>query len=428
MRRRTTSSLLVVSIALLSFLFSDITLAGGAWLTETGGADMAMAAAGSAALAADASTLAANPAGMVELQGNRLLITAMPLLLEIQGSGDGDTTGSINNQGGPTPAGALFATHSNGRWAAGLGLYSYLGLGFDYGRQWSGARAVQSADFVTINIAPAFAYRLNKRVSLGGSLSAQYASAQAKLAVANNLPLYGSPADSPDGQLRLEGDSWALGGSLGATYTHSASTRFGLAWTAPVSHHIELDLHGSNLRPEVAALLQQVGSAGLDMKLPQQYRLSAVHSLSADTLLAGSIALQQWSEFGEAQLRVGNASTPMFGDGLRDTWGVAIGLRHQIDPRWSVSGGIGYDSSPVKKGRAPVYFPVSDQLRMALGADYRYSDTLVLRSALSVVSQGEVRIGQESYPVQLPGMPTVTGKIADSRIYLGAISVDYRFQ
>ena len=208
MRRRTTSSLLVVSIALLSFLFSDVTIAGGAWLTETGGADMAMAAAGSAALAADASTLAANPAGMVELQGNRLLITAMPLLLEIQGSGDGDTTGSINNQGGPTPAGALFATHSNGRWAAGLGLYSYLGLGFDYGRQWSGARAVQSADFVTINIAPAFAYRLNKRVSLGGSLSAQYASAQAKLAVANNLPLYGSPADSPDGQLRLEGDSW----------------------------------------------------------------------------------------------------------------------------------------------------------------------------------------------------------------------------
>jgi long-subunit fatty acid transport protein len=120
MRRRTTSSLLVVSIALLSFLFSDVTIAGGAWLTETGGADMAMAAAGSAALAVDASSVAANPAGMVELQGNRLLITAMPLLLEIQGSGDGDTTGSINNQGGPTPAGALFATHSNGRWAAGL--------------------------------------------------------------------------------------------------------------------------------------------------------------------------------------------------------------------------------------------------------------------------------------------------------------------
>jgi long-subunit fatty acid transport protein len=51
----------------------------------------------------------------------------------------------------------------------------------------------------------------------------------------------------------------------------------------------------------------------------------------------------------------------MFGDGLRDTWGFAIGLRHQIDPRWSASGGLGYDSSPVKKGRAPVYFPVSDQ-------------------------------------------------------------------
>jgi long-subunit fatty acid transport protein len=92
-----------------------------------------------------------------------------------------------------------------------------------------------------------------------------------------------------------------------------------------------------------------------------------------------------------------------------------------------VSAGIGYDSSPVNKDRAPIYFPVSDQLRMALGASYRYSHALVLRSSLSVVKQSEVNIGQDSYPVQLPGMPAVTGKIEGSRIYMGAVSVDYRF-
>lgn len=427
MARCPASSPLIAFIVLLSFLFSDVAAAGGAWLTESGGADMAMASAGSAALAVDASTLAANPAGIVELQGNRLLITAMPLLLDIEGSGDGATTGSIRNHGGPTPAGALFATHSDGRWAAGLGVYSYFGLGFDYGQQWSGARAVQSADFLSMNIAPAVAYRLSDRVSIGGTFSAQYASAQARLAIANNLPFYGSPTELPDGQLRLEGDSWALGGSVGAIYNHSVATRFGLAWTAPVSHHMNLDLNARKLRPELDALLRQSGSAGFDMSLPQQYRVSAVHCLSADTLVAGSIAWQQWSDFGKAQLQVGNTSAPLFEDGLRDTWGVAIGLHHRIHPNWRVSGGVGYDSSPVVKNWAPIYFPVADQLRLALGADYRYSNALLLRSAVSVVNQGAVNVGQDSYPIQLPGMPAATGKIESSRIYLGAVSVDYRF-
>jgi long-subunit fatty acid transport protein len=106
---------------------------------------------------------------------------------------------------------------------------------------------------------------------------------------------------------------------------------------------MDLDLHGSKLHPTADALLQQVGSAGLDVKLPQQYRFSAVHHLTAD--------------------------------GLRDTWGIAVGLLHRIDPSWSVSGGIGYDCSPVNKDRAPIYFPVSDQLRLAMGAisvDHRF--------------------------------------------------------
>ena len=388
---------------------------------------MAMASAGSAALAADASTLAANPAGMVELQGTRLLITAMPLLLDVEGRGNDAINGSIENKGGPAPAGALFATHSNGRWALGLGAYSYFGLGFDYGQQWSGARAIQSADFLSVNISPAFAYRLNDQVSIGGSLSAQYASVEGKLAIGNNLPIYGPPHNLPDGQLRLKGDSWAPGGSLGASYTYSAHTRFGLAWTSAVSHQVDLDLRTSNLHPVLDAQLQQIGSAELEMKLPQQVRLSVVHHWSPDTLLAGSLAWQQWSEFGEAVLQVGDASGPLFEDGLRDTWGASIGMRHRLGPRWSVSSGIGYDSSPGKNGKAPIYFPVSDQLRLALGAEYRYSDALVVRSALTVIDQGSINIKQDAYPVQLPGLPQVSGKIQNSRIYIGAVSMDYRF-
>ena len=149
----------------------------------------------------------------------------------------------------------------------------------------------------------------------------------------------------------------------------------------------------------------------LDISLPQQWRLSGVHHLSTDTLLTGSLAWQQWSAFGDAELAIGRQHAPMFEGGLRDTWGVAVGLRHRLRPQWTVAGGVGYDSNPAKNGRAPIYFPVSEQVRLALGADYQYSPALIIRAALSVVCQDNVRIGQDSYPLQLPGMPVVTGDI-----------------
>jgi len=414
------------TLPFMAFFFTAPCLAAAAWMTESGGADMGMASAGRAALAVDASTLAANPAGMASLDGDSYLLAALPSSLDLQLDGSGAVAGLADNHADTMPVAALFGTRTAGRWAVGLGLYSYLGMGFDFGRDWAGSRALEDLRLRSMNVAPAIACRLTDRLDIGASLGAQYLDLRAGLAVANDALFYGPPAGLPDGQLRLEGDSWAMNGSLGLAYRPGSETRIGLAWNSPVRHSAGLALHGEALHPVLDSILQQGAASRLDLTLPQQVTLSAVQQLSADTLLAANVSWQDWSALGGAVLEVAGNPAPVFDDGLRDTWGVALGLRHRLDEHWTLSAGAALDSDPAPHGVMPLYFPIAEQRRLALGVDYRYSPRWLFRAAISVVNQGTVQVGQDSYPVPLPGIPPVSGRIENSRIYVFGLAVDYR--
>lgn len=401
-------------------------MAAAAWLPESGGPGMAMASAGSAAFATDATTIASNPAGMLALNGAAVSVVVMPVALDLEFRGSGDTPGSVDNGQGTVPMVSAFATANQGTWAAGFGTFGNVGLGCEFGKKWSGRRAVESAQLRSINLAPALAYRFTDRLDLGASIGAQYADVQAGIAVSNEAIYYGPPLDLPDGQLRMEGSSWEPIENLGMVYRPGAGTSLGLAWTSSVTHSLDLDIRANQVHPLLAGMLQQQGPATLDFELPQQFTLSATHLVSPDTLLAATVGWQQWSAFGRARLRVAGQDAPMFEDGLNDTWSAAVGLRHRVDPRWTLATGIAYDSDPSANGTMPIYFPMAEQLRLAAGADYRFSETLLLRVALSVISQGKVRVAQDTYPVPLPGIPSVTGTINGSRVYVLGFTADYR--
>ena len=205
----------ILAIGLIAFSISLECTAGAAWLTESGGADMAMASAGRAAFATDSTTIAANPAGMLALNGSTVSVVAMPIGLDLRFHGDGATPGSAANEQRTVPTMSLFAARQAGRWALGLGAYSNIGLGCDFGKEWSGRRAIEDAQLRSINLAPAVAYSLSDRPGIGASIGAQYADAKAGMAVSGEAIYYGPPLDLPDGQLHMTGHSWAPVANLG---------------------------------------------------------------------------------------------------------------------------------------------------------------------------------------------------------------------
>ncbi len=410
----------------LAFLFSAPGFAGAAWLNETGGADMGMASAGRAAFATDATTIGANPAGMATLAGYSVTAVVLPVKADMQFAGQAGAQGRASNQADSLPIVSAYASARQGHWALGFGAYTNVGLGCDFGEEWVGRRAIEQAELGSINLVPAVAYAVTDRLSIGASAGAQYATAYGSLAVANDAAFYGPPAGLADGQIELEGDSWAGIANLGVVYRAAGGTRVGLAWTSAVDHAIDLDVHAHGLHPTLGAMLQQQGALRADVYMPQQLMLSVARPLSATTLLAASAGWQQWSAFGATKIQWANGSASMFPDGLQDTWSAAVGLRQRLDPRWTLAAGVAYDSDPSTRGRVPVYFPVAEQFRVAAGADYRYSDALLLRFSASVINQGEIHVAQDSFPLPLPGIPPVDGTIRNSRIYVLGLTADYR--
>lgn len=425
MRLKGTLPLLSASIGLASMALAPPCWGAGPWPSETGGADMGMAGAGRAAMALDATSLAANPAAMAGLSGTTMTAAAMPFELDYVFRGSDESPARATNQEGVNVVPALFAVYRADRLTYGIGVYSYFGLAFDSGNQWEGRRVIEQAGIATLNIAPSVAWNATDRLTLGVSVAAQMAEPTARMAVANDATFYGPPVGLPDGQLELNGQSWAVGGQLGLTYALAESSTIGLAWTAPVGHTVAFDISAKDLHPVLAALLPPEEAAELDVTLPQQLLLGFAHQANDDTTLALGVSWQDWSEFGESKLTLPGYSAPMIASGLQDTWGASIGVRHAFGNGWAASTGVSYDSNPATAGGTAAYFPVAEQLRVAAGVEHSFNDAWRLRADLSVVLQGDADVGQLTHPLPLPGIPPLTGTYENTRVYMLAIAADF---
>ena len=399
--------------------------AAAAWLQETGGTDTGMAGAGRAALSLDAASLVSNPAAIAGLAGTHVTTAAMPFDLDLEFQGSEATPGHARERSATFTVPALYAARREGRLAYGVGVYSYLGMSFDLGEQWSGRRFIESAGLSTLNVAPAVAWSATDRLTLGGSVGAQLMQFDASMAVANDALYYGPPADLPDGQLELDGSSWAPVGQLGLTYRATDRLQLGASWTSPVEHSAASNIAARDVHPVLGMFLPADGDVTLHLELPQQVLLGTAYHSPRGTLLSAGASWQDWSSLGEAALELPGQTSAMFPDGLRDTWGVSLGVRQPVAAQWDVTAGVGYESSPAPASGVPAYFPVADQWRLAAGVERAFGDDLRLRIMMSVIEQGDTKVAQTSHPVPLPGIGPLTGRYENARAYMLGTAVDF---
>lgn len=385
---------------------------------------MAMAGAGRAALALDAASLAANPAAIAELPSTA---TAAALLLDLEYEFRGSAGRPVraSNEQGMTAIPAAFLVGRGDSLSYGLAAYSYFGLSFDSGTDWGGRRAVERVGFATFNVGPAVAWNASDRLTLGALVAGQWASPQLAVSVSNNASFYGPPSGLPDGRLELSGDDWALAGQLGLLYEPSPGTRLGLSWTAAVDYDMPLDVDARHVHPVLGAVLPADGVARLDLTLPQQLLLGVAHEPGAGTLVAIGLSWQDWSVLGDAKQKLPGAAIPVFPQGLQDTWGISLGVRHRWREDWVLSSGIGYESSPSTDAGVPVYFPAAEQWKIAAGLEHQVNASLRLRGSVSVVLQGDATVDQTTHPLPLPGIPVLTGRYEDTRVFLLGLAADF---
>lgn len=383
-------------------LLSPATQASALYFYEIGTEDTALAGAGQAARAQDASTIVTNPAGMTRLPDHMFTggLQAM----------DGDISYRLDDDSGRKNPGdimrffpnasAFYTQKLNDALYAGLGLYGNYGLGIDFGN-WAGDRLIKKSTMVAMTLSPSLAYKLSERVSVGGSVNVNYGF----LSLTRNV----------DNEDEKQNDhDWALSYRLGLLMELTDKTRAGIAWTSKTDYDFNIDAKARfpnlpNVEYEIPVSAQ--------VRAPQQIMLSLVHDFNKTWSIMGDLGWQDWSQFGSPQVSVAGQNANRK-NRLKDSWHTALGLQYRPTELWRINAGVAFDSTVYKtQNDVALSLPTGDEWRFATGAQYQITPQSNIGFAVSYLNMQSSRVQS---PEQFKG--------SYDNPYLWFASLNYSYQ
>lgn len=419
----------MVSLAVATMITSHAVSAGGFSLyTESGAAAIGNYAAGIAAEGADASIGWYNPAGLVLIKKEQVVLGGVGVLPSTQLSG-------VSNFISQNPAGGFFdpyiqsfsglqggenavvpslhyALPLGDRATFGLSLVSPFGLSTNYDKNSAIRYAATESKFETFNVSPELGGKLTDNWSIGAGIDLQYArvhfnsviGAPAYLQYFQGLGYDTSPQAIDSTSVNI-GDSFGVGFHAGTLFMFNNNhTRVGFNYQSGISHQFQgsSTLTGRLANPALDILsideISQVNpnatytSNGLysnDIDLPAIMTLSAYQDVNKKLALLGSIVYSAWGSFQNITLHniaVGmpteNGNTDLtqinstINENYHDAWRVALGANYHVTDKWMMRVGGGYDQTPTNDAQRDVRLPDSNRWALSVGSHYQATTSL----------------------------------------------------
>lgn len=417
-------------------LLSTPAQASGFSLNEQSARLMGQAFSGRASDADSANTVAGNPAGMSRLQrpefaGGLALVdahtdishgsstaTVLGSTQTVNGSNDGDMIPL-------TPIPFAFYVHPiDDHWTAGFGIYAPFGLTTDYESDFAGRYFGTKSAIKVITLQPTVSYRFDNGLSVGVGVTYNRFEGNLKKDIYN-------PTDaSSDVRGGVKGDDDAWGYNIGLLYELNENTRFGLTYFSKVKYQLEGHTTLYNIPGALNLGTSARFDAGLNITTPERVDFSFTHALTPALTLHGDVAHTRWSRVSE--IRVKNEDAPSFVETTvepldwEDTMFYALGLSYQIDPHWTVRGGIAYDEQPIPGSTRSVRLPAGDRRMAAVGATWTANDRLSFDVSYLYIKERKVRVAQEEETLVVPGTVDYEAKF-DSSVNLVSAQVNWKF-
>jgi long-chain fatty acid transport protein len=419
---------LAMATVVVILALTEASEAGGLFLTEIGTEDVALAGAGWAARAQDASTLFKNPAGMSLLEGNQFQGGLQALYFQSGGFSGTNTPYGGNGGGNPVgvfPGASAFYVHSlNKDFKVGIGMLSNFGLGEKYQQGYVGRYYVKQATLVGVTFAPVASYRVNEQFSVGGGPNIMVAYMKDTTNINNLLP-----PGTGDGQVYLTDTTVGVGGQVGVLFEPQKGSRVGVTYYSPIKLNFSTTPTFSNLGT-IGTALQNRGvlnrRVDLGITVPQHLMVSGYHELSDAWAVMGDFGWENWSQFGKVDVAVVSATTNSLTttSKFNDTYHGGIGTQYRLNPESLLNSGFAYDSSMVSDANRPVALPVGATYKFGLGADWLMSQNVKLGFSYELAYGGNVSISQNRGP--LAGQ--VTGEFKNLMTHFFAFTLNWGSQ
>ncbi|UCD79163.1 MAG: outer membrane protein transport protein [Desulfobacterales bacterium] len=389
--------------------------AGGFLLFEQGVKGLGNAFAGGGAVAEDASTIFFNPAGLTRLPGSQIALAGYYILPQAEYNNHSATVSPALPVVGGTPlsggdggdagesaflANFYYAQEITQKFHAGLGVTVPFGLGTDYDRDWVGRYHGVKSELHTIDINPSVAYRVNKWLSLGGGISAQYAEAKLTNAVDfGTIGFIGGAGTLPqslDGFTKLKADDWGWRWNVGILVEPTDNLRIGLAYRSNIDYTLKGDAK-FEIPAGAEAIARGAGLANTDVKsdvtFPGHASLSAYWRIHDKFAVMGDIFWTNWSEMNELFIELDTGRNVVTTLDWEDTFRFALGGSYYPNQNWTWRAGIAYDQTPVPNDelRTP-RIPDNDRIWATVGLSYTFSKSFGIDIAYAHVFVDDPKI------------------------------------
>jgi long-chain fatty acid transport protein len=375
-------------LAAITTSFSIQVSASGFAVTENSASAQGNAYAGAAANTEDASTVWFNPAGMMKLKSNQVVLVGHYIKTSSsfvdQGSTHADGSDILGGEDEDAFAEAFvpnfyWVAAINEKMKFGLGITAPFGLVTDYDDTWKGRYHAVLSDLKTVNINPSLAFQVNDKLSIGAGLSVMLADVNLTSAIDFGA-LLGSPG-AADGFADLEGDNMnsisdlAYGFNIGLMYDVTPKTTLGVAYRSEVD--VEVEGEAEFKVPVTAAPVLSSGGfvdSKLDasITLPQSFMISLAHEINTLTLLA-DVTWMGWSSFDELRIKYENPDQPdsVTTEDWDDTFRYSIGVDWQQSEKLTLRTGIAFDEAAVPSAeRRTPRIPGNDRTWLSFGGTY----------------------------------------------------------
>lgn len=406
----------LVAIATLAVGFSGESAqaqCGGICLYENMTPDMGRSAAGAGARAQDAATAFWNPAGMTELgDGTEVMLGLGAAFSQLNPKLDDGTVTtdspvvSGSNIGGFAPLfGSYITTKLPYDVHFGMAIAPLYGGSADYDQNWTGRTEITDAALFSLLIHPSFAYAVTDWLSLGAGPTVLYTVFDQRLKATD-------AALSPTIKIS-NADDWSAGGAFSALIKPREGTRVGLYYRTEIVTKTKGDIEGPlGFNPAFDG----------KFTMPQGVNVSLFQQVCERWAILADAGWSDWSEFGQIPLSAGPVSAAPNLD-WNDTWRTAIGFQYVPTEMWTVQGGFGYDSSPVKASKLQPLLPVAEQFRFSTGLLFRPQSYVEIGLSYTFEWFGDMKIND----VTIPNGTVLSGKFDPAYANIVGASLKVKF-
>lgn len=385
---KTSLKLSIGALAVAGAFASTAAHAAGFMLTEQTAGAMGRAYAGVGVDGLDIAGMYYNPATMTLHPGTQIQAGFVGIGLNLDfASNDGTADANGRRKSQAIPFGYISHQINDSTWI-GLSMTVPFGMGTDYDSDWKYGNRGISATILTYDFNPNFAWKVSEKFSVGAGMSIQYAKADLKKR--SDLMGMGSV------ESEIDADSIAVGFNLGMMWSPTQNLRFGLSYRSQIKHDAEGDLTLSSVetdKPGLGAILGSQISGTYDgsatVKAPAWAMATAAWDVNDLLSLYATFRWADWSSFDSLEITSDDTmhvNIPGMGsidkqpgetipNNWRDTYLLAVGGDLRLTDRWTIRGGVAYETSPIRdaKYRTSI-IPDADRWWFACGASYKFTE------------------------------------------------------